>query len=1202
MTTMQRTQSRITSSSGKVNSWKITPPRLPAHHLARRQLTAKINRLLGSRRTATGCDVLLIVAPAGYGKTVLLREWSDQSDRARYERVPVRWYHLDPTDNDPVVLVQGLVEALRVRLPAPYATTWDVLELVRNLRTGCPSPEDLQRLVTVLCTDLQRNLRHPITLILTGISELTRGQSSYSVTDDLLTRPRDNLRLVLECREPPTFHLAPLIAQQRLNGLNWSDLRLTHEEFVAMVAQAPNEFADRADSQLGETSEPGTTSQQTVDVIVTAPPIAATDTSQCTRASGQWTSQELEQLEAFCDGWITGVLLATGTAQPDFLRTYASDEGDRERVRLYLLREVIERFPASVRAFACQAAILETMTVSLCAQLLAIEPSAAKQFLVWLEHRTFVSRVGWHIDSATWRFQPFLREALLLRLQHGATGRDRVDALHRRAAQLLAATGDMEAAIQQYALVGDTQQILAIIEEQRVALMHGSCGTTLMRWIEMLPAPVHAEHPELVILQAELHRQAGRLDAASAAAQQAEQTIQGAEPRRQHAANLTGRCLRVQGHIAFQEGRYDDARHFCERILDFSTKVADEIRIEAGLLLASVMLVTAGPSSALATLERVPTNHALHRDVWSLAWYNHLRSKALMQQGAYAEAETAAATAAQHADEGHDCTTAVFARLNLGAIASRTQRPSQARAAFAMALQLAEEAGFSRGVAYALTNLADLDLTQSHHAEALIRYERALQHIERPDAKDAYLRACAVAHYAYTLVIVGRATEAIALLVAEPATLATNSQLLNHLEIAISLGFAYHRAGQLDQADAVLRAVTQQADSISATTKLARARLHLAAVGLARGESKNALSSLTAALQAAASTDGVATISVEARHLPELHPLLVEIAHPLVADLQVALRQPLADVVESELVPLEHDTLVSRRQSASSDSHGNTKLPADTESPSLVRVYTLGKPRVAVGAKIITKWRTPQAQELLLYLLERGSASRDQILSALWPDDDPYSQSTSTKFRLARFRLKEALGISVCLRQEGPRTEDRWSLAVPTWYDAREFEQLADQAVFSNLKEHSEVAISLFREALTHWSGPYLDGMNCAWSEDRRLELQRRYHEVLEQVAELELSHEEVDRAIDHYCRLLQEDPYREAAHRGLMRCYVLRGETARALEQYRRCYDILGRDLGAEPSPETTALYYTLRPHRVKLAPEERQHSPADLETVRHR
>src|SRR5207244_1725533 len=60
--------------------------------------------------------------------------------------------------------------------------------------------------------------------------------------------------------------------------------------------------------------------------------------------------------------------------------------------------------------------------------------------------------------------------------------------------------------------------------------------------------------------------------------------------------------------------------------------------------------------------------------------------------------------------------------------------------------------------------------------------------------------------------------------------------------------------------------------------------------------------------------------------------------------------------------------------------------------------------------------------------------------------------------------------------------------------------------------------------------------------------------------------------------RLIDFDPTHEGASRVLMRALADRKERVQALLEYKRLHGALKRALDAEPSPETRALYETIR------------------------
>lgn len=86
------------------------PPAL----VLRPRLGERLNE--GLRR---GSRLLLVVAPAGYGKTTLLREWSAGHKAA------LLWHTLDEADNDPAHLLAGIRAGLQAMLPAPFTPDLD---------------------------------------------------------------------------------------------------------------------------------------------------------------------------------------------------------------------------------------------------------------------------------------------------------------------------------------------------------------------------------------------------------------------------------------------------------------------------------------------------------------------------------------------------------------------------------------------------------------------------------------------------------------------------------------------------------------------------------------------------------------------------------------------------------------------------------------------------------------------------------------------------------------------------------------------------------------------------------------------------------------------------------------------------------------------------------------------------------------------
>src|SRR3990170_1351217 len=71
-------------------------------------------RLMERLRDALSCSLVLVSAPAGFGKSTLLGEWARQNKEQRH----TAWLSLDEGDNDPVRFWDYFIAALKTIRPA----------------------------------------------------------------------------------------------------------------------------------------------------------------------------------------------------------------------------------------------------------------------------------------------------------------------------------------------------------------------------------------------------------------------------------------------------------------------------------------------------------------------------------------------------------------------------------------------------------------------------------------------------------------------------------------------------------------------------------------------------------------------------------------------------------------------------------------------------------------------------------------------------------------------------------------------------------------------------------------------------------------------------------------------------------------------------------------------------------------------------
>src|SRR5205823_7130761 len=68
------------------------------------------------------------------------------------------------------------------------------------------------------------------------------------------------------------------------------------------------------------------------------------------------------------------------------------------------------------------------------------------------------------------------------------------------------------------------------------------------------------------------------------------------------------------------------------------------------------------------------------------------------------------------------------------------------------------------------------------------------------------------------------------------------------------------------------------------------------------------------------------------------------------------------------------------------------------------------------------------------------------------------------------------------------------------------------------------------------------------------------------------------EQALQYSYRQLELEPWREEAHRQVMRLLALSGQRSAALAQYESCRQTMFEELGVEPESETTELYERIK------------------------
>lgn len=228
----------------------------------------------------------------------------------------------------------------------------------------------------------------------------------------------------------------------------------------------------------------------------------------------------------------------------------------------------------------------------------------------------------------------------------------------------------------------------------------------------------------------------------------------------------------------------------------------------------------------------------------------------------------------------------------------------------------------------------------------------------------------------------------------------------------------------------------------------------------------------------------------------------------------------------------------------------------------------------ASGAPIPVTAKKVRALAAYLALLRGQSRSRDALAALLWDDSAPAQGRSS--LRQALSVLRKAIG-GDALAGDG---DDVALSPAALSCDALELEELSASSDADAIAAAARLYRGELLEGLCVRSAPFDD-----WLMGERQRLHQLAIGALGRLVDAE-QHRDPRRAVHAAVRLLSLDALQEPVHRALMRLYAGSGNRAAALRQYQVCRELLSRELGVEPDPDTAALYEAIRDRRAAVLP----------------
>ena len=240
------------------------------------------------------------------------------------------------------------------------------------------------------------------------------------------------------------------------------------------------------------------------------------------------------------------------------------------------------------------------------------------------------------------------------------------------------------------------------------------------------------------------------------------------------------------------------------------------------------------------------------------------------------------------------------------------------------------------------------------------------------------------------------------------------------------------------------------------------------------------------------------------------------------------------------------------------------------------RIYLTGSVAIENGRHLIRERDFPGRQARLAFTFlavhRHRTISRDELVSALWPDDNVDSGLDPVLSKL-RNVLKAAGMASDGGSIDASSGLVGLCLPAATWVDIEAAANALDEAEGA-MRRHDRAAWGLANTAVVISRRPFLPNVEAPWIEAQRSVLRGVLRRGMQCLVQISAANNEPLLAIQHAEELIEIDPFRETSYQLLMRMHAAAGDRAAALRVFAQCRERLRKELGVSPSPQTEAVY----------------------------
>lgn len=403
---------------------KLQIPPLKENLVHRSELFNKLEKGLNRK-------LILISAPAGFGKTTLLRDWIEQKD------VRSLWISLDKSDKDSVEFLSYLITSIQRINPRLGEQAFKLLT--------SPNRSTNESIISLLINDLLQ-IDQEYVLILDDFHLADTSEISDIIAYLLEYLPA-NFHVAISTRSDPILPLGRLRSQRQLVELRSSDLGFSAHDIFTL-------FNKKLKIHL--------------------------------------SIDDAQSLETKTEGWLAGLQLVALSLQDhaDVSEFITDLTGDNRYIMDYLMEEVLKIQSDDIKEFLLQTSILEKFSASLCNSLLDRNDS---QGIIEQLEKDNLFVIPLDAERKWYRyhhlFADLLKQRLLLK------DKDFVEGLYKKSSKWFEDHSMYEFAITQTLVLKDYEKLIQLLEKIVEHMWKNGLHTAIYAYGDMIPENLIKSYP-----------------------------------------------------------------------------------------------------------------------------------------------------------------------------------------------------------------------------------------------------------------------------------------------------------------------------------------------------------------------------------------------------------------------------------------------------------------------------------------------------------------------------------------------------------------------------------------------------------------------------------------------------------------------------------------------------------------------------------